>query len=170
MRSPISGLFSRSITFLHRTSPLTTSSTRHLCAAVSSSEARTKNLERIADDLLSLNRIELYDYSILFSHKLGLNRYGSAVSGDLPAASASSAETKTAAAEKTAFDVKLEKFDAASKIKVIKEIRAFTELGLKEAKDLVEKAPVIVKTGLTKEEAEKMMEKLKAVGATVALE
>ncbi|KAJ4868856.1 Ribosomal protein L12/ ATP-dependent Clp protease adaptor protein ClpS family protein [Raphanus sativus] len=168
MRSPISGLFSRSISFLHRTPPLT-AATRHL-SAVASPEARTKNLERIADDLLNLNRIELYDYSILFSHKLGLNRYGSAVSspaGDLPNASAS-AETKTA--EKTAFDVKLEKFDAASKIKVIKEIRAFTELGLKEAKDLVEKAPVIVKTGLSKEEAEKIMEKLKAVGATVALE
>lgn len=169
MRSPISGLFSRSISFLHRTPPLT-AATRHLNTAVASPEARTKNLERIADDLLNLNRIELYDYSILFSHKLGLNRYGSAVSspaGDLPNASAS-AETKTA--EKTAFDVKLEKFDAASKIKVIKEIRAFTELGLKEAKDLVEKAPVIVKTGLSKEEAEKIMEKLKAVGATVALE
>ena len=66
--------------------------------------------------------------------------------------------------------MKLEKFDSASKIKVIKEIRAFTELGLKEAKDLVEKAPVVVKTGVTKEEGEKIMEKLKAVGATVALE
>ncbi|CAN6881392.1 unnamed protein product [Brassica oleracea] len=168
MRSPISGLFSRSLSFLHRTSPLT-SAARHLCA-VTSPEARTKNLERIADDLLNLNRIELYDYSILFSHKLGLNRYGSAVSspaGDLPDASAS-AETKTA--EKTTFDVKLEKFDSASKIKVIKEIRAFTELGLKEAKDLVEKAPVVVKTGVTKEEGEKITEKLKAVGATVALE
>lgn len=121
--------------------------------------------------MLKLNRIELYDYSILFSHKLGLNRYGSSVSvnaGDLPAGASASAETK--AAEKTAFDVKLEKFEAASKIKVIKEIRAFTELGLKEAKELVEKAPVVVKTGLTKEEAEKIMEKLKAVGAVVALE
>ena len=66
--------------------------------------------------------------------------------------------------------MKLEKFEAASKIKVIKEIRAFTELGLKEAKELVEKAPVVVKTGLTKDEAEKIMEKLKAVGAVVALE
>ncbi|CAN7068397.1 unnamed protein product [Brassica oleracea var. botrytis] len=163
MRAPISGLLSRSIGFLHRGRPL--------CAVAASPEARTKKLERIADDLLSLNRIELYDYSILFSHKLGLNRYGSAVSspaGDLPADASAAAETKTA--EKTVFDVKLEKFESASKIKVIKEIRAFTELGLKEAKELVEKAPIVVKTGVTKEEAEKMMEKLKAVGATVALE
>ncbi|CAN6917668.1 unnamed protein product [Brassica oleracea] len=163
MRAPISGLLSRSIGFLHRGRPL--------CAVAASPDARTKKLERIADDLLSLNRIELYDYSILFSHKLGLNRYGSAVSspaGDLPADASAAAETKTA--EKTVFDVKLEKFESASKIKVIKEIRAFTELGLKEAKELVEKAPIVVKTGVTKEEAEKMMEKLKAVGATVALE
>ncbi|CAF2067331.1 unnamed protein product [Brassica napus] len=164
MRAPISGLLSRSIGFLHRGRPL--------CAVAASPEARTKKLERIADDLLSLNRIELYDYSILFSHKLGLNRYGSGTvsspAGDLPADASAAAETKTA--EKTVFDVKLEKFESASKIKVIKEIRAFTELGLKEAKELVEKAPIVVKTGVTKEEAEKMMEKLKAVGATVALE
>ncbi|CAH8317474.1 unnamed protein product [Eruca vesicaria subsp. sativa] len=57
-------------------------------------------------------------------------------------------------------------FDVTNNTKVA----AFTELGLKEAKDLVEKAPVVVNTGLTKEEAEKSMEKLKAVGATVSLE
>ncbi|XP_027160340.1 uncharacterized protein LOC113761516 [Coffea eugenioides] len=53
--------------------------------------------------------------------------------------------------KKAAFDVKLEKFDAAAKIKVIKEVRAFTNLGLKEAKDLVEKVPVLIKQGITKE-------------------
>lgn len=168
MRAPISGFLSRSIGLLNRRTPLF-AGTRHLCA-VASSEARTQKLERIADDLLKLNRIELYDYSILFSHKLGLNRYGSAVAvtgSGSDAEASGSAETK---AEKTAFDVKLEKFEAASKIKVIKEIRAFTDLGLKEAKDLVEKAPIVVKKGLTKEEAEKIMEKLKAVGAIVSLE
>ncbi|EOA18640.1 hypothetical protein CARUB_v10007214mg [Capsella rubella] len=169
MRAPIARFVSRSLGLLHRTTPLS-GGFRHL-GAVASPEARTQKLERIADDLLKLNRIELYDYSILFSHKLGLNRYGSAVAvagsgGDADASG--SADTKTA--EKTAFDVKLEKFEAASKIKVIKEIRSFTDLGLKEAKDLVEKAPVILKKGITKEEAEKIMEKLKAVGAVVSLE
>lgn len=168
MRAPISGFLSTSIGLLNRRTPLF-AGTRHLCA-VASPEARTQKLERIADDLLKLNRIELYDYSILFSHKLGLNRYGSAVAvtgSGSDAEASGSAETK---AEKTAFDVKLEKFEAASKIKVIKEIRAFTDLGLKEAKDLVEKAPIVVKKGLTKEEAEKIIEKLKAVGAIVSLE
>ncbi|KAL5721467.1 hypothetical protein ACHQM5_005111 [Ranunculus cassubicifolius] len=72
--------------------------------------------------------------------------------------------------EKTAFDVKLEKFDAAAKIKVIKEVRAFTSLGLKEAKDLVEKAPVLLKQGVTKEEANEIIEKIKAVGGVAVME
>ncbi|KAH6803377.1 Ribosomal protein L12/ ATP-dependent Clp protease adaptor protein ClpS family protein [Perilla frutescens var. frutescens] len=144
---------------------------RALCTAAT--EARTKKLERIADDLLDLNKIERHDYNILFFHKMGLNRFGPAASA--PAAQSSSAGGGTssapaAAKEKTAFDVKLEKFDASAKLKVIKEIRAFTDLGLKEAKELVEKAPAVVKKGVTKEEAEKIVAKLKEVGATVVLE
>ncbi|KDD76823.1 hypothetical protein H632_c94p0, partial [Helicosporidium sp. ATCC 50920] len=72
--------------------------------------------------------------------------------------------------EKTSFDLKLESFDAAAKIKVIKEIRGITELGLKEAKELVEGAPAMVKKGLKKEEAEEFKKKLEAVGAKVSLE
>ncbi|KAK6924422.1 Ribosomal protein L7/L12, oligomerization [Dillenia turbinata] len=72
--------------------------------------------------------------------------------------------------EKTAFDLKLEGFDAAAKIKIIKEVRTFTDLGLKEAKDLVEKAPTLLKKGVTKEEAEKIIEKMKEVGAKVTME
>lgn len=73
-------------------------------------------------------------------------------------------------AEKTAFDVKLEAFDAAAKIKVIKEVRTFTSLGLKEAKDLVEKVPTLLKKGVTKEEAETIIAKMKDVGAKVSME
>uniref|UniRef100_A0A6N2MCH9 Large ribosomal subunit protein bL12 C-terminal domain-containing protein n=1 Tax=Salix viminalis TaxID=40686 RepID=A0A6N2MCH9_SALVM len=103
---------------------------------------------------------------------MGLGRYGPAVSGAILSGSAApgsaSGDLKTAAAaEKTAFDIKLEKFDAAAKIKVIKEVRTFTDLGLKEAKDLVEKVPVVLKKGLTKEEAGPIIEKLQALGATI---
>ncbi|KAM3734499.1 hypothetical protein ACB098_10G019600 [Castanea mollissima] len=70
-------------------------------------------------------------------------------------------------AEKTVFDVKLERFDAAKKIKAIKEMRTFTDLGLKEAKDLVEKSPTLLKKGVTKEEAESIIAKMKEVGAKV---
>lgn len=72
--------------------------------------------------------------------------------------------------EKTAFDVKLEKFDAAAKIKVIKVVRSFTNLGLKEAKDLVEKVPAILKQGVTKEEANDIIEKIKAAGGVAVME
>lgn len=139
-----------------------------LCTAT---ETRTQKLERIADQLLDLNKLEKHDYAILFRHKMGLNRYGPAVSGlgsSGPSSGPAAAEAK--AEEKTIFDVKLEKFDAAAKIKVIKEIRAFTDLGLKEAKELVEKAPAVVKKGVTKDEANAIIEKLKAIGATAVLE
>ncbi|GAA0146000.1 ribosomal protein [Lithospermum erythrorhizon] len=135
-------------------------------------ESPTQKLTRIADELLSLNKLERHDYAVLFRNKMGLNRYGPEVSGlassSGPAVSEAATEAKTA--EKTAFDVKLEKFDAAGKIKVIKEIRGFTELGLKEAKELVEKAPVVVKKGVSKDEADAILEKLKGVGATAVLE
>ncbi|XP_010246191.1 PREDICTED: uncharacterized protein LOC104589541 [Nelumbo nucifera] len=85
-----------------------------------------------------------------------------------PAAGSAKAEEKKV--EKTAFDVKLEKFDAAAKIKVIKEVRAFTNLGLKEAKDLVEKTPVLLKQGVTKEEANDIIEKIKAAGGVAVME
>lgn len=72
--------------------------------------------------------------------------------------------------EKTAFDLRLESFEAALKIKIIKEVRSFTDLGLKEAKELVESAPAVLKKGVVKEEAEKIVEKMKLVGAKVVME
>lgn len=86
-----------------------------------------------------------------------------------PGAESSKAEEKKA--EKTAFDVKLEKFDDASKLKVIKEVRVIIpSLGLKEAKDLVAKAPVTLKQGLTKEEANAIIDKIKAAGGVAVME
>ncbi|KAL9224182.1 hypothetical protein vseg_000244 [Gypsophila vaccaria] len=93
---------------------------------------------------------------------VGLGQAGANVSGD------EAQEEKKV--EKTVFELKLEAFESSSKIKVIKEIRAFTDLGLKEAKALVEKAPAIFKTGVSKEEAEQIIEKMKAVGANVVME
>ncbi|KAK2656810.1 hypothetical protein Ddye_009862 [Dipteronia dyeriana] len=171
MSSIIRKMTSKSVTRLFTAVKLTESVnlSRSLCTAT---ETRTQKLERIADELLDLTKLERYDYSILLRHKLGLNRYGPAVAGPsstgVAADGSGSAEAK--AAEKTVFDVKLEKFDAASKIKIIKEVRTFTDLGLKDAKDLVEKVPVVVKKGLTKEEAESIVQKLTELGATAVLE
>ena len=82
-----------------------------------------------------------------------------------PAADGSAEEAE----EKTTFNVILKEF-GEKKIQVIKEVRAMTGLGLKEAKDLVEGAPKPVKEGLNKEEAEEAKKKLEEVGATVELD
>ncbi|KAL6180786.1 hypothetical protein ACLB2K_047445 [Fragaria x ananassa] len=151
--------------------PATCSLSRTLYTATAASKSQSKNLERIAEDLLDLTKIERHDYSILFRLKMGLNQYGPAVSGIHPTSSESgSASADSKVVEKTAFDIKLEKFDASAKIKIIKEVRTFTDLGLKDAKDLVEKAPVVLKKGVTKEEAGSIVDKLKELGATVVLE
>lgn len=71
--------------------------------------------------------------------------------------------------EKTHFDVELSGFDAKAKIKIIKEIRGILDLGLKEAKEMVESAPCWLKKELKKEEAEEMKEKLEGLGAEVKL-
>jgi large subunit ribosomal protein L7/L12 len=89
--------------------------------------------------------------------------------GAAPAAGGA-APAAAPAEEQTEFAVKLEGFDAAQKIKVIKEVRAATELGLKEAKDLVEGAPAVLKKGLKKEDAEAIKEKIEKVGGKVVLE
>lgn len=72
--------------------------------------------------------------------------------------------------EKTEFSLKLESFDAAKKIQIIKEVRALAGLGLKEAKEMVEGVPKVIKTGLSKEQGENMRDKLKELGAQVVLE
>ena len=69
--------------------------------------------------------------------------------------------------EKTAFDLKLIGFDAKNKIKVIKEVRSMTSLGLKEAKELVEGVPATLKKGIKKEEAEELKALLEGLGAQV---
>lgn len=92
------------------------------------------------------------------------------VSAAAPVAVAAAPATAAAAApaeEKTEFDVILAGFDAAKKVAIIKEVRAITGLGLKEAKDLVEAAPKAVKEAAPKEEAEKIKAQLEAAGAKV---
>jgi large subunit ribosomal protein L7/L12 len=85
------------------------------------------------------------------------------------AASMAAAVEEAPVEVKTHFDLKLLGFDAKSKIKVIKEVRAISGLGLKEAKDLVEGAPKVIKKGLKQEEAEELMAKLVEIGAVIEL-
>ena len=96
--------------------------------------------------------------------------------GGAPAAQAAPVETKAAEKpkeeekkEKSHYDIELTKFDAAKKIALIKEVRGILTLGLKEAKELVEGAPVWLKKEVAKEDAEKLVEKLKEFGAECRL-
>jgi large subunit ribosomal protein L7/L12 len=122
------------------------------------------DLSKIVDELSSLTVLEAAELSKLLEEKWG-------VSAAAPVAVAAAGPAAAAAApveEKTEFDVILAK-TGEKKIEVIKEVRAITGLGLKEAKDLVEGAPKPVKEGIAKKDAEEIKKKLEAVGATVDL-
>jgi large subunit ribosomal protein L7/L12 len=123
------------------------------------------NLDQIVEQLSVLTVIEAAELSKKLEEKWG-------VSAAAPVAAAGPAGGAAGAAPiaeaKTTFDVVL-KETGANKIGVIKEVRAVTSLGLKEAKDLVEGAPKTVKEGATKEEAEEIKKKLEAAGAKVEL-
>ena len=121
------------------------------------------NLAKLVDELSALTVLEAAELTKLLEEKWG-------VSAAAPVAVAAAAATTTVApvAEKTEFTVVLTGA-GDKKINVIKEVRAITALGLKEAKDLVEGAPKTVKEGLNKDEAAKIKKQLEDAGATVEL-
>jgi len=121
------------------------------------------NLEKIVEDLSALTVMEAAELSNLLEEKWGVS-----AAAPVAVAAAGPAAGGEAAEEKTEFDVIL---TAAGdkKINVIKEVRAITALGLKEAKELVESAPKPVKEGVKKEEAEELKKKLEEAGASVEL-
>jgi large subunit ribosomal protein L7/L12 len=86
-----------------------------------------------------------------------------------PAMAAPAAGPAEPVAEQTEFDVSQEAYDAAKKIGIIKVVRAATGLGLKEAKDAVEAAPKVIKTGISKDDAAKLKKELEEAGATVKI-
>ena len=120
------------------------------------------DLQKIVDELSTLTVLEAADLAKMLEEKWG-------VSAAAPVAMmAAGAPPAAAVEEKTEFNVILTAV-GAQKINVIKEVRAITSLGLKEAKDLVEGAPKPVKEGVNKDEAEKIKKQLEAAGATVEL-
>jgi large subunit ribosomal protein L7/L12 len=118
------------------------------------------DLNKIIDDLSSLTVVEAADLSKQLEEKWGVT--AAAVVAPAPTAGAAPTE------EKDEYTIVLAAF-GDKKINVIKEVRAVTSLGLKEAKDLVEGAPKDVKTGVNKKEAEEIKAKLEAAGAKVEL-
>jgi large subunit ribosomal protein L7/L12 len=120
------------------------------------------DLEKIAEELSALTVLEAAELATLLEDKWGV----SAAAPVAVAAVAGGGDAGGAAEAKTEFDVILASA-GASKINVIKEVRAITGLGLKEAKDLVEGAPKAVKEGVSQDEANDIKAKLEEAGATV---
>jgi large subunit ribosomal protein L7/L12 len=120
----------------------------------------SEKLTKIVEQLSSLTVLEAADLSKLLEETWGVS--AAAAVAAAPAAAAEAPEVKTE------FDVELTEA-GATKINVIKEIRVITGLGLKEAKELVEGAPKLVKSGVSKDDAEKIKKQLEAAGAKVAI-
>ncbi len=123
------------------------------------------DLARLVDDLSALSVIEAAQLSKMLEEKWGVS---AAAPVAIAAAGGAAAAAPEAAVEKTEFDVILAAI-GEKKINVIKEVRAITSLGLKEAKDLVEAAPKPIKEGVNKEEAAKIKKQLEDAGATVEI-
>tara|TARA_R110000787_G_scaffold191851_1_gene303415 strand:+ start:3032 stop:3409 length:378 start_codon:yes stop_codon:yes gene_type:complete len=122
------------------------------------------DLDKIVEELSSLTVLEAAELSKMLEEKWGVSAAAPVAVAGVAAAGGDAAAEE----EKDSFDVILEAA-GDKKINVIKEVRAITGLGLKEAKDLVEGAPKPVKEGVDKAEAEELKKKLEEAGATVAL-
>ncbi|KGN48876.1 uncharacterized protein LOC101204400 [Cucumis sativus] len=161
-------------------SPSSVNHRNYTTASPESRPAPSERVSAIVDEISGLTLLEVADLTEVLREKLDVKEmpvmtmmmpgmgFGGFRGAGKGGPGAKGVEEKKE--EKTAFDVKLDAFDAASKIKIIKEVRTFTNLGLKEAKDLVEKAPTLLKKGVTKEEAETIIAKMKEVGAKVSME
>jgi len=134
-------------------------------------------VEELFHKIIWLDMVEVHLLAELINEKMGITisdaerkriESGGSIGGGGGGKKKEAAEEEVVE-EKTAFDLKLTAFDAKSKIKVIKEVRAITSLGLKEAKELVEGVPATVKKDIKKEEAEELKTKLESLGATIEI-
>lgn len=121
------------------------------------------DLQKITDELSKLTVIEAAELSHMLEEKWGVS-----AAAPVAVAAAGAAPAAEAAEEKDDFEIVLASY-GDKKINVIKEVRAITGLGLKEAKDLVESAPIPIKEGAKKDEAEAIKKKLEEVGATIEI-
>lgn len=143
-----------------------------LCAApepAKEEKVLSPKVQALVDELCTLNIMETVELVDVLKDKFGYVEAAAVMAA--PVATTAEAEEEAPKVEQTEFKVRLDKFEDKAKIKVIKEVRAITGLGLKQAKELVESAPkAIIKEGLMKEDAEALSAKIKEVGGTCVLE
>ena len=123
------------------------------------------DIKAIAEELVNLSVKEVQELPTVLKNEYGIEPAAAAVAVAAGPAAAGGAE---AAEEKTSFDVVLKEV-GANKLQVVKAVKEACGLGLKEAKDLVDKAPSIIKEGMSKEEAENLKKAIEAEGAKVTL-
>ena len=131
------------------------------------------DMEKMIEEISNMTVLELSELVKALEDKFGVSAAAApavAMPGVMPAAdgAAAAGAEEAAAEEKTEFDVQLKEF-GANKIPVIKEVRSLTGLGLKEAKEKVESAPVVIQEAVSKEDAEKAKEQLEELGAVVEI-
>ncbi|MDR0539791.1 MAG: 50S ribosomal protein L7/L12 [Spirochaetaceae bacterium] len=126
--------------------------------------------EQILDAIASMTVLEVSELVKAMEEKFGVSAAAPVAVAAVGAAPSAAGGDGAAAEEKTEFTVVLKAFDEAKKIAVIKEVRAATGLGLKEAKDLVEGAPKPLKEGVSKEDAEKIKKAVTEAGGTVEIQ
>ena len=122
-------------------------------------------MKKLAEELVNLTVKDVNELAQILKEEYGIEPAAAAVAVAAPAAGGAAAP---AAEEKTSFDVEL-KSAGASKLAVVKLVKELTGLGLKEAKDLVDAAPSVIKEGLSKDDAENMKKQLTEAGAEVEL-
>ena len=128
------------------------------------------DIAKMIDEISEMTVLELSELVTALEEKFGVSASAMpamAIAGAVPAAGGAEAE-EAEEVEKTEFDVQLKEI-GGQKIPVIKEVRSITGLGLKEAKEKVESAPVNIQEGVSKEDAEKTKEQLEAIGAVVEI-
>ena len=137
-------------------------------APTAKKEANALTKEEIIAAIKIMTVLDLADLVKTLENEFGVSAAPVAVAAAAPAAAPGGQAAAPAAEEKTEFTVTLKSF-GEKKIEVIKAVREVTTLGLKQAKDLVEAAPQVVKEGVPKEEAQTIKQKLEAAGATVEI-
>ena len=127
------------------------------------------DVQELVDQISEMTVLELSELVKAIEEKFGVSAAAPVMAaGMMPMGAASEASAEAVEEEQTEFDVELTEI-GDQKIKVIKEVRAITGLGLREAKEAVEGAPNVIKEGASKEEAEEIKEKLEAVGASATV-
>jgi len=148
--------------------PETTETTAAVAEEKKESVELSPKLEEVLKTIEQLTALELSELVKGIEDKFGVQAAAPMAMGAVMPGAGAAGGGEAAAEEKTSFDIVLTEV-GGNKISVIKEVRAATSLGLKEAKDLVEGAPKPVKEGATKEEADELKAKLEAVGAKVEI-